>query len=160
MSPQRHRHLKMLLLQLTPIHVLLALVRVHNVALIQIVPCFAKPSTPPVGCCGGSTTSSGCCQNQQNVGRTTRSTRVTATSTSSDSITANDPNITLTCADAYTTLSRHPGYERASGDIASWMPKLDAHSVATPEKLEGRPAMEIDAANVMSVLKDFDRRFA
>jgi hypothetical protein len=120
----------------------------------------SRSSAAPVGCCGGSTTSSGCCQNQQNVGRTTRSTRVTATSTSSDSITANDPNITLTCADAYTTLSRHPGYERASGDIASWMPKLDAHSVATPEKLEGRPAMEIDAANVMSVLKDFDRRFA
>jgi hypothetical protein len=40
------------------------------------------------------------------------------------------------------------------------MPKLHASNVATAENLEGRPAMEIDAANVMSVLKDFDRRFA
>jgi hypothetical protein len=39
------------------------------------------------------------------------------------------------------------------------MPKLHTGNVAGAEKLEGRPAMEIDAANVMSVLKDFDRRF-
>jgi hypothetical protein len=39
------------------------------------------------------------------------------------------------------------------------MPILHPSSVAMAENLEGRPAMEIDAANVMSVLKDFDRRF-
>ena len=65
------------------------------------------------------------------------------------------PSVTLTCADAYTTLSRHPAYERASGDIANWLPKLNAN----PTGAEGRPAMEIDAANVMAVLRDFDRRF-
>ncbi|KIX09217.1 uncharacterized protein Z518_00296 [Rhinocladiella mackenziei CBS 650.93] len=65
--------------------------------------------------------------------------------------------VTLTCADAYTTLSRHPAYERASGDIANWLPKLHA-SDANPTMV-GRPALEIDAANVMAVLKDFDRRF-
>lgn len=111
----------------------------------------------PTGCCGGSVTSSGCCQNQNT---TSLTTKATATSASADPSIASTPSITLTCADAYTTLSRHPGYERASGDVASWMPKLHANSVATPEKLESRPAMEIDAANVMSVLKDFDRRFA
>jgi hypothetical protein len=65
--------------------------------------------------------------------------------------------VTLTCADAYTTLSRHPAYERASGDIATWLPKLNANH-AQPAMV-GRPALEIDAANVMAVLKDFDRRF-
>ncbi|RMZ92045.1 hypothetical protein DV736_g687, partial [Chaetothyriales sp. CBS 134916] len=72
--------------------------------------------------------------------------------------------VTLTCADAYTTLSRHPAYERASSEIASWMPKLHASDVSPPSQSAGtqvkaRPAMEIDAANVMAVLKDFDRRF-
>jgi hypothetical protein len=120
----------------------------------------SQSGATPAGCCGGSATSSGCCQNAQNPSRTSRSTRPAVASTPSDSGTPNAQSILLTCADAYTTLSRHPGYERASGDIASWIPKLHAGSVATPEKLEGRPAMEIDAANVMSVLKDFDRRFA
>lgn len=83
------------------------------------------------------------------------------------------PTITLSCADAYTTLSRHPGYEKASSEIASWMPKLRPNHVSPSggEKsarfegnengveVEGRPAMEIDAANVMAVLKEFDRRF-
>ena len=94
--------------------------------------------------------------------------------------------ITLTCADAYTTLSRHPGYAKATGEMAGWLHKLRAHpatahthntaldrktGVSTAEKddmdvdagrgvdVDGRPAMEIDAANVMAVLRDFDRRF-
>ena len=113
------------------------------------------------GCCGGSTVmSNGCCQNQNISIRTTRSGRVDTAAAPSENPKVNAPSITLTCADAYTTLSRHPGYERASGDIASWMPKLNATTAAAAEMLEGRPAMEIDAANVMSVLKDFDRRFS
>ena len=116
--------------------------------------------TAPAGCCGGSATSNGCCQKQNTAARTTRSGRVATAAASSEQNTASDAGISLTCADAYTTLSRHPGYERASGDIASWMPKLQATVTATAEKLGGRPAMEIDAANVMSVLKDFDRRFS
>lgn len=63
--------------------------------------------------------------------------------------------ITLSCADAFTALSRHAAYSQATSDMASWMPKLHATSPA----VEGRPALEIDAANVMAVLKDFDRRF-
>lgn len=114
----------------------------------------------PTGCCGGSATSSSCCQNSQSNNRPTNATRPVVLTAPSASGEANARCIRLTCADAYTTLSRHPGYERASGDIASWMPKLHASNVATVESLEGRPAMEIDAANVMSVLKDFDRRFA
>lgn len=64
---------------------------------------------------------------------------------------------TLTCADAYTTLSRHPHYSEASDYLTSWMPNLQTRPTVLGE--EGRPAMEVDAANVMSVLKFFDRRF-
>lgn len=118
----------------------------------------------PTGCCrGGSTTttttSSGCGQNSPISGRPTYSANPATSVAPSDSRTPHPTSILLTCADAYTTLSRHPGYERASGDIASWMPKLHASNAALADNLEGRPAMEIDAANVMSVLKDFDRRF-
>ncbi len=66
--------------------------------------------------------------------------------------------LTLTCADAYTTLSRHPNYAEASDDLASWLPSLWTRAV--PRGQEGRPAMEVDAACVMSVLKFFDRRFS
>jgi len=120
------------------------------------------------------------------------------------------PIITLTCADTYTTLSRHPGYARATSDMARWLPTLHAIPIPIPtpkpkpkpalaqptpssnprantnDKTAGkaeaaasaglqahaastngvvvahamRPALEIDAANVMAVLRDFDRRFA
>lgn len=119
----------------------------------------SQSAVAPAGCCGGAATAAGCCQNQINTGRATRSSTSTTASTTSDLTKPNAQSIKLTCADAYTTLSRHPGYERASEEIASWMPKLHTGNVAVAEKLEGRPAMEIDAANVMSVLKDFDRRF-
>lgn len=109
------------------------------------------------GCCGSRTPGGSCCQSTDAVPlarRTTRS-RVPVTNSTSNS----KSTVTLTCADAYTTLSRHPAYERATSDIATWLPKLHASNSATGGKLQGRPAMEIDAANVMSVLKDFDRRF-
>lgn len=118
----------------------------------------------PAGCCGGQT-AGGCCKSQSDPGsvplppRTTRS-RAAAASSHSRSYNPLPPpkaGLTLTCADAYTTLSRHPAYERASVDIATWLPKLHA-SEASPT-IVGRPALEIDAANVMAVLKDFDRRF-
>jgi hypothetical protein len=99
--------------------------------------------TGEAGCCGGvEASSSACC-------RSTRSTR-------------SRPHqaITLSCADAYTTLSRHPGYERAQGEMAGWMGKLLPVPVSSERAKEGKTAMEIDAANVMTVLKEFDRRFA
>lgn len=97
------------------------------------------------GCCGGADpTSASCC-------RSTRSTRSKAQAVAPTS------SITLSCADAYTTLSRHPGYEKAQGEMAGWMGKLLPVPVAAKE---GKTAMEIDAANVMTVLKEFDRRFA
>ncbi|KAL8793093.1 MAG: hypothetical protein Q9195_004299 [Heterodermia aff. obscurata] len=62
--------------------------------------------------------------------------------------------ISLSCADAYATLSRHPAYERASEDPGAWIPKL-----ATIPGGAERPAFEVEAASVMQTLRFFDRRF-
>ncbi|KAI4153648.1 MAG: hypothetical protein LQ341_000508 [Variospora aurantia] len=61
---------------------------------------------------------------------------------------------TLTCADAYETLSRHPAFDRASEELSTWMPRL-----ATVPGGRERTAFEVEAASVMGVLKFFDRRF-
>ena len=167
-------------------------------------------SQAPAGCCGGRGADGGCCQSQPQPepstdavplppltrgGRKTRSSArptqdAAAASRNADAEppqpTANNAaahrTVTLTCADAYTTLSRHPAYERASAEITSWMPKLHASDSPVPPgsshggttqkgrgkgvdhrdgrpRTPARPAMEIDAANVMAVLRDFDRRF-
>lgn len=124
----------------------------------------AQSASTPAGCCGGKGPGESCCQTQNGSSvplppRTTRS-RAAATTSSQPRTRLPPPpkaGVTLTCADAYTTLSRHPAYERASGDIATWLPKLHASDAHTG--MGGRPALEIDAANVMAVLRDFDRRF-
>ena len=117
----------------------------------------SQPVAAPSECCGNS--ASGACCQTQNTPR--RNTRATAAQSTTDAVpqpaTATTPAITLTCADTYINLSRHPAYERASADRATWMPKLLA--TTSPKKLEGRPPMEIDAANVMSVLSHFSRRY-
>lgn len=107
------------------------------------------------GCCGGRGAEGGCCQTSVTLPpRATRSRTSGNTSIRLPNPQPRNP-VTLSCADAYVALSRHAAYEQASGDMASWMSKLHA----SPASVEGRPAMEIDAANVMAVLKDFDRRF-
>ncbi|MCJ1321821.1 hypothetical protein MMC15_007166 [Xylographa vitiligo] len=62
---------------------------------------------------------------------------------------------TLSCADAFTTLSRHPAFDRASDELGVWLPRL----ATVPKAVEGRTAFEIEAASVMGVLRLFDRRF-
>ncbi|KAL8858579.1 MAG: hypothetical protein Q9178_004873 [Gyalolechia marmorata] len=62
--------------------------------------------------------------------------------------------LTLSCADAYETLSRHPAFEKASDELSTWMPHL-----ATVPGGRERTAFEVEAATVMGVLKFFDRRF-
>ncbi|MCJ1485199.1 hypothetical protein MMC06_005373 [Schaereria dolodes] len=62
---------------------------------------------------------------------------------------------TLTCADTYTTLSRHPGFEKASNELGTWLPQL----ATIPKGIVGRTAFEIEVASVMGVLRFFDRRF-
>ncbi|KAL1981913.1 hypothetical protein VTN96DRAFT_2042 [Rasamsonia emersonii] len=101
------------------------------------------------GCCGGKGTDGGCCQSRSS----------TRNSTSNGK-----PPLTLTCADAYTTLSRHPNFSRASDELATWLPKLHTlpkpRDVSLKDNIGNRPAMEVEAASVMGVLRYFDRRFA
>ena len=59
---------------------------------------------------------------------------------------------TLNCADAFTVLSRHPGFDQATSELTSWIPHLSTVPSATT-------AFDIEAASVMGVLKLFDRRF-
>ncbi|KAI9760523.1 MAG: hypothetical protein M4579_001608 [Chaenotheca gracillima] len=64
---------------------------------------------------------------------------------------------TLSCADAYTALSRHPHYSEATDELETWLGHLRTKVPAGEEK--NRPPMEVEAASVMGVLKMFDRRF-
>lgn len=67
------------------------------------------------------------------------------------------PNaVYLSCADTYTTLSRHPRYSEATDHLETWLGKL---KTSIPRGEESRPAMEIEAASVMSVLRFFDCNF-
>ena len=128
----------------------------------------ARSTALPSGCCGGQTPGGSRCQSRTDAvplplasERTTRSRAAGSNQPNSYSEQfqlSTSSRVTLSCADAYTTLSRHPAYERAAGDIGEWMPKLHASEPGSA-KLEGRPSLEIDAANVMAVLRDFDRRF-
>ena len=62
--------------------------------------------------------------------------------------------VSLSCADTYTTLSRHPAYERASEDPGSWMSNL-----ATVPTNTNMTAFEIEAASILQTLRFFDMRF-
>ncbi|KAB8068778.1 hypothetical protein BDV29DRAFT_183912 [Aspergillus leporis] len=112
------------------------------------------------GCCGGKGADGGCCQSRpSNPPRANPA--LNAKSTSGRSST---PSLTLSCADAFTTLSRHPNFSRASDEISAWLPKLhtlpNPKDVASPDRCSSRAALEVEAASVMGVLRYFDRRFA
>jgi len=64
---------------------------------------------------------------------------------------------TLSCADAFTTLSRHPAFPQASNELGTWVSQLA--TVPGTGNTQGRTAFEIEAASVMGVLSMFDRRF-
>lgn len=63
-------------------------------------------------------------------------------------------SLTLSCADAYEILNRHPAFDKASEELSTWMPQL-----ATVPGGRERTAFEVEAASVMGVLRFFDRRF-
>ncbi|KAL2017356.1 hypothetical protein VTK56DRAFT_2279 [Thermocarpiscus australiensis] len=78
--------------------------------------------------------------------------------------------LSLSCADAYKTLASHRHFDEAADDIGSWLPKLKALPVPRPGGTAGghggrghgsggRAPIEVEAASIMSVLKDFDVRF-
>ncbi|KAI0467919.1 hypothetical protein F4859DRAFT_506363 [Xylaria cf. heliscus] len=82
------------------------------------------------GCCGGSG-GSGCCKS------------------------ANAPAQTFNSSVG--TLSSHPGFERATDELETWLPKLRA--VPKPANTLGRTALDVETASIMGVLKEFDVRF-
>jgi hypothetical protein len=88
--------------------------------------------------------------------------------TTATTATAAGPNnlgLSLSCADAYKTLASHRHFDEAADDIGSWLPKLKALPVPRPGPVggrrgrDGRAPIEVEAASIMSVLKDFDVRF-
>ncbi|KAF5547541.1 bzip transcription factor [Fusarium napiforme] len=100
------------------------------------------------GCCGGKGAGGGCCKTQ----KPPQPEKINLPSL---------PSLGLSCAEAYQTLSSHRNFSKAADDIGSWLPKLKA----TPRP-GTRPAppgammpIEVEAASIMSVLKDFDIRF-
>ncbi|KAJ9358790.1 transcriptional regulator family: bZIP [Paecilomyces variotii] len=117
----------------------------------------SRSASASSGCCGGKGADGGCCQSRP-------ATRNSSQRTESIS----SPSLTLTCADTFTTLSRHPKFSRATDELAAWLPKL--HTLPNPRDvapkdrnrnaIDNRPAMEVEAASVMGVLRYFDRRFA
>ncbi|KAK0727818.1 hypothetical protein B0T26DRAFT_639423 [Lasiosphaeria miniovina] len=80
-----------------------------------------------------------------------------------------DLGLSLSCADAYKTLASHRNFDAAADDIGSWLPKLRAVPVLPETRRHsyighslsgrGRAPIEVEAASIMSVLKDFDIRF-
>ncbi|RDA93035.1 hypothetical protein CP533_0696 [Ophiocordyceps camponoti-saundersi (nom. inval.)] len=71
------------------------------------------------------------------------------------------PSLGLSCAEAYQTLSSHRNFDRAADDMNSWLPKLKAAAPGRggDSQERGRHAIEVEAASIMSVLKEFDVRF-
>ncbi|TFB04353.1 hypothetical protein CCMA1212_004155 [Trichoderma ghanense] len=97
------------------------------------------------GCCGGKGPGGGCCKSKPS------QEKITLPSL---------PSLGLSCADAYQTLSSHSKFEQAADEIGSWLPKLKAHPTSDPRAAQaGRIPIEVEAASIMSVLKEFDVRF-
>ncbi|EFX00678.1 bzip transcription factor [Grosmannia clavigera kw1407] len=102
------------------------------------------------GCCGGGGPG-GCCKNKGADGVA-----------SGDVQDEKKPNsrISLSCADAYKTLSSHRHFDEATDEIGTWLPMLKAvpRNDSSAQPAERHP-MEVEAASIMSVLKGFDVRF-
>ncbi|KAJ5609505.1 putative transcriptional activator [Penicillium herquei] len=118
------------------------------------------------GCCGGKGADGGCCMSRNAPAAPTTRNNPSLSAQSAPSKPSTPNALTLSCADAFTTLSRHPNFNRASDDISNWLPKLHTlpnpndPSAAAAEARGGRAALEVEAASVMGVLRYFDRRFA
>ncbi|KAK0636146.1 hypothetical protein B0T17DRAFT_612922 [Bombardia bombarda] len=120
-------------------------------------------------CCGNGGPS-GCCKAGKSDADTTTTT-TTLPAPAAATVAAAKPRgpnlgVSLSCADAYKTLASHQHFNEAADDIGSWLPKLRAVPipdnrgyVARGHFAAGRGPIEVEAASIMSVLKDFDVRF-
>ncbi|ATY61796.1 bZIP transcription factor [Cordyceps militaris] len=108
------------------------------------------------GCCGGKGAGGGCCKSKP------ANTSAAASKKDEERITLPSlPSLGLSCAEAYQTLASHRNFSEAADDINSWLPKLKATSRTSTSRQSsrGRNAIEVEAASIMSVLKEFDIRF-
>ncbi|KAL1892974.1 hypothetical protein Sste5346_006654 [Sporothrix stenoceras] len=118
------------------------------------------------GCCGGGGAGGGCCKDKKAAAAPANPPISTAPSSTfvgpnGSSLTADaaKKSISLSCADAYKTLSSHRHFEEATDEISTWLPKLRAAPRHDPNQPAARHPMEVEAASIMSVLKGFDIRF-
>jgi len=98
------------------------------------------------GCCGGAGPGGGCCKSNSNGGGASNAT------------TKSQP-ISISCADTYKTLASHRNFGQAFEEIGTWLPKLKVVKRQDESTPPGRPAVEIDAASIMTTLKFLDVRF-
>ncbi|PQK14608.1 hypothetical protein BB8028_0005g01390 [Beauveria bassiana] len=112
------------------------------------------------GCCGGKGPGGGCCKSKP---ANTSNASSSSSKKEEERITLPSlPSLGLSCAEAYQTLASHRNFSEAANDIGSWLPKLKATSRTSPSSRQssrGRNAIEVEAASIMSVLKEFDIRF-
>ena len=109
------------------------------------------------GCCGGKGADGGCCKSNS---ASTQSSAPPKEKITLPSL----PSLGLSCAEAYQTLASHRNFDRAADDIGSWLPKLKTTAggssrALVPAKGGRMGPIEVEAASIMSVLKDFDVRF-
>jgi hypothetical protein len=129
---------------------------------------FEKNSGRPSGGCCGNGGPGGCCKSDKSDASKSASSSTPGSSSSMAATTATRPQtgsslgLSISCADAYKTLSSHRHFNEAADEIGSWLPKLKVAPLQ-----DGRPPvpqtrlapMEVEAASIMSVLKGFDIRF-
>ncbi|KAK3370001.1 hypothetical protein B0H63DRAFT_305427 [Podospora didyma] len=122
------------------------------------------------GCCGNGGPG-GCCMSGGDKPAEVVSGSINSAAsgrpTTNNSVAKGGLGLSLSCAEAYKTLASHHHFNEAADDIGSWLPKLRA--VPVPPELNhngrghlaggGRAPIEVEAASIMSVLKDFDIRF-
>ncbi|KAI9751397.1 MAG: hypothetical protein M1815_001163 [Lichina confinis] len=106
---------------------------------------------------GAADADTGCCQSGLRPGPCRGRNPATASSSPKHTPSRKEGTVYLSCADTYITLSRHPHYQEATDELDSWLGKLK--TTLPPGETDRRPAIEIEAASVMGVLKFFDRRF-
>lgn len=108
------------------------------------------------GCCGGAGPGGGCCKSKNN----TAPGSITTSGSGGSGNNKTRP-IGISIADTYKTLSTHRNFDQAFEEIGTWLPKLKVvkrHEDDEPSS-PNRPAVEIDAASIMTTLKFLDVRF-
>lgn len=65
----------------------------------------------------------------------------------------------LSCADTFTTLERHPHFDRALQDQDAWLQDLEPTEGEAADWRTGKAPLEINAVNVLAVIGVFNRRY-